>query len=546
MQGEREEGAHFIERFQILMQSRPNLEELITSLITKIFQGNLTLSDMVYVAPNESQLDISLDHSAIPARRLSLSETLHSLTDSPAVTKNAKRRRLQSEQIAEGERENAELITANNELVDRVKWLERDNERLTIRLKQATDQDELETEVKRLKERLGQESDKDTRLKKLERETETLQTRLSKALEDKNAWMCNADEQKKELKQLQLLLDEQKGRGHERDGLINELTLQKEELASQLTGMQQTINDLSQYPSSNNESRHNTSIASEPPSFSKLNSTDTPNLAMELEMERLKMELEEAETKTKTIESENQELAAKMNAKQAEVDQLSDELALLNTRCVRLQETADDLGNGKAMLESEFTRAKADASNSKATIAELRAQVESLNNDSQVISENLKKAESERTETKSRLDSLETQLEEEETRRIKAENMVIDSNEKLEVAINAKVEAETMSAQAESDKSALVEELKTETAKRLDADKVRVEAENKIHYVTISFKEQISTLEEDIEQQKKQIDVHNETEEMSRIEMTKIKQEIDLLNDRNEKITEELHQQTVI
>ena len=529
-----------------MVEARPELEHEAQDLIEKIIYGSLTLSDMVYAAPNDSLPAID---QSMSTRRLSLSETLHSLTDSPAVAKNAKRRRLQSEMLLDGERENAELITANEHLNGTIKRLERENERLTIRLSQITEQDELEMEVKELKERIDQESDKNARLKKLEREKEALQTRLSNALEEKNREMCDADEWKKRVVQQRLQLAQHTSKSQERDGLVNDLTLQKEELTSQLAGMQQTINELSQYPSSNNDSRHNTSIASEPPSFSKLNSTDTPNLAMEMEMERLKADLEEAEMKTKTAESEFQELTSQMCVKQAELDRLNGDLELVNARCTRLQQTADDFSSSKAILEEELTRVKADTSNIKVTNAALSVQVESLNTDSQAIIDDLKKSKYELTATISRLDSLTTQFEEEEARRIKAENMVIDMNEKFEVAINAKVKAETACAQAESEKSEHVKDLQTERTKRLDVDKRRAEAESSTHLVTIDLKKTISALTEEIEQKKeesqRQVIEHNKTTELLRAETTKLKEKIDLLHDQSKHITEQLHLETV-
>ena len=60
------------------------------------------------------------------------------------------------------------------------------------------------------KDQLDAESEKDEKLKKLEREKEVLQTRLGKALEDKNIAICDVDDFKN---QTRLLNKELGGRG---------------------------------------------------------------------------------------------------------------------------------------------------------------------------------------------------------------------------------------------------------------------------------------------------------------------------------------------
>ena len=280
-----QEVPYFINRLENDIQQW-DLNDVAPDVLTKISSGTLCPADLSasYDHDDAERSEMTLNESRL---NISLSETLHSLTGCPAVNKSEKRRRLQSEMIADCEVENAELIKENKELSEKLALAESENERLRVKAQQVDNHNDLEHEVKHLKENLAAEQEKNGQLKKLEREKEALQTRLSKALDEKYQEQCNVDELKEQIREKDSQL---------MDGRL--ILLQKQRQESQAPA-DDSLN------TSGFNSSNNTSIASEPPSVSTI-ITNTPNMMMELEVERLKSELEQAQQRVKCLETGNQ------------------------------------------------------------------------------------------------------------------------------------------------------------------------------------------------------------------------------------------------
>ena len=174
-----------------------NLQQFATELVGKLFDGTFAISATNYIAPDElSQLD---ETHNVTNRRLSLSETLHSFSDSPAVaTRSAKKRRLQSEMVANGEKENEELIRVNAEQGQQIARLTKENERLKVDASKVDQLPSLHAKIRDLEEKLALESEKNERIKKLEREKEVLQSRVERALVEKNQAVFDLDDFKKQ------------------------------------------------------------------------------------------------------------------------------------------------------------------------------------------------------------------------------------------------------------------------------------------------------------------------------------------------------------
>ena len=516
---------YFIPRLEKDIQQR-DLNDVAQDVLAKISSGTLCPADLSasYDHPtemtlNESRLDIS-------NRRLSLSETLHSLTESPAVNKSAKRRRLQSEIVAECEVENAELIKENKELCEKLARAESANERLLVKAQQVDNQNDLEQEVKQLKENLAAEEEKDGRIKKLEREKEALQTRLSKALDEKYQEQCNADEYKKQMREKEQKLGEQMDQNKAKDSQLMDMTFQKDIMHEQLMSLQQQLNE-SQMPAGNNDSTNNISIASEPPSFSKMIS-DTPNMMMELEVDRLKGELEQAEQRVKCLETDNQSANVKLEKQKSEVDKINGDLELANVRCSRLQETVTDLTRDKQQVVEELALIKTESTTLKLSNTEILQKFESVTIETNALIDKLQKAEDKIQSRALEIDQLTAQLSDEENRRIKAEDLIIDTNAKFETALVATTEAETKRSQAEMDKARLVDDLQLERRKRMEADKNRAQAESAVHHIELGTKDKVRILRE--ESQLKQDELVSELET--------IRSQIKEVNQQNEELKE--------
>ena len=181
----------------ITEMERRNLQQFATDLVSKLFNGTFTISATNYIAPDElSQLEETLN---VTNRRLSLSETLHSFSDSPAVTtRSAKKRRLHSEMVANGEKENEELIRVNAEQGETIARLTKENERLKVDAAKVDQLPSLRAKVRDLEEKLASDSEKNERIRKLEREKEVLQSRVERALVDKNQAVFDLDDFKKQ------------------------------------------------------------------------------------------------------------------------------------------------------------------------------------------------------------------------------------------------------------------------------------------------------------------------------------------------------------
>ena len=173
-----------------------DLSQFATALVEQLFNGTFTISATSYIAPDESQLD---ETHNVTNRRLSLSETLHSFSDSPAVTtRSAKKRRLHSEMVANGEKENEELIRVNAELNSQIARLTKENQRLKIDASKVDQLQGLHSKIRDLEEKLALESEKNGRIKELEREKELLLSRVERALVKKDQALFDLDDVKKQ------------------------------------------------------------------------------------------------------------------------------------------------------------------------------------------------------------------------------------------------------------------------------------------------------------------------------------------------------------
>ena len=115
------------------MQSR-GLSECTEMLVQKLFRGEIrSPSDLQVTDHNDSVFNSTGD--CLKTGPISLSETLESLQEtvllSPIPASNsAKKRKLHSDMVREGERENEELIRINNQLTENLTKLREENEKL--------------------------------------------------------------------------------------------------------------------------------------------------------------------------------------------------------------------------------------------------------------------------------------------------------------------------------------------------------------------------------------------------------------------------------
>ena len=128
------------------MQSR-GLSDCTEVLVRKLFRGEIqSPSDLQANDHNDSIFNST--ENCLTTGPISLSETLESLQEtvllSPIPASNsAKKRRLHSDMVREGERENEELITINNQLTENLTKLRQENEKLHQKLYKVDEIDEL-------------------------------------------------------------------------------------------------------------------------------------------------------------------------------------------------------------------------------------------------------------------------------------------------------------------------------------------------------------------------------------------------------------------
>ena len=206
-----------------------------------------------------------------------------------------------------------ELINQNNEMTVRLDDAECFIGRLQLKIDKLERAD-LEPQLRQLQAELITEKHKDYRIEKLVRENQSLQTQLSKVLDD-TYQQYNIDDWEDQLKLQQNIMNSQKAKLDEqtrqiksKDNQLVELTVQTEELQKQLIALQHH-NDTKLQPVSS-ESINNVSLESDPPTFTKL--PVPSSLMMELEVDRLKVLLEEAEDKNQTLRSHEELLEAKL------------------------------------------------------------------------------------------------------------------------------------------------------------------------------------------------------------------------------------------
>ena len=100
--------------------------------------------------------------------------------------------------VANGEKENEELIRVNAEQGETIARLTKENERLKVDAAKVDQLPSLRAKVRDLEEKLASESEKNERIRKLEREKEVLQSRVERALVDKNQAVFDLDDFKKQ------------------------------------------------------------------------------------------------------------------------------------------------------------------------------------------------------------------------------------------------------------------------------------------------------------------------------------------------------------
>ena len=128
------------------MQSR-GLSDCTEVLVRKLFRGEIqSPSDLKVNDHNDSIFNST--ENCVTTGPISLSETLESLQEtvllSPIPASNsAKKRRLHSDMVREGERENEELITINNQMTENLTKLRQENEKLHQKLYKVDEIDEL-------------------------------------------------------------------------------------------------------------------------------------------------------------------------------------------------------------------------------------------------------------------------------------------------------------------------------------------------------------------------------------------------------------------
>ena len=114
-------------------------------------------------------------------------------------------------------------------------------------------------------------------------------------------------------------------------------------MEGQVNAFQSQLLELTQLQANESLGDSRLSLTSEPPSFSKLNNTDTPNLLMELEVDRLKVELEEAKESSKAVGEELAKSEALVSASKEQVAALQAELDAEKLRVCESQATIDRL-----------------------------------------------------------------------------------------------------------------------------------------------------------------------------------------------------------
>ena len=284
-------------------------------------------------------------------------------------------------------------------------------------------------------------------------------------------------------------------------------------LEGQVNAFQHQLLELTQLQANESLGDSRLSLTSEPPSFSKLNNTDTPNLLMELEVDRLKVELGEAKESTKSISDQLAKSEAMVSESKDQIAALQAELHAEQSRSGENQATIDQLNRVNVQLEEAIGLKDKQFEALQATSAELEESAKKQSSEAEVLTSSIKSLREACNSKAAKIDDLTRKLADEKHRRSIVEIQVKEVSEKLETAQLAQNTAEKRRGKAETDHNEALDYIQAERSKRLEAENARDRVESELHQAELAAKDTLRKAKEDFEAEKSQVLVKLETSE---------------------------------
>ena len=354
---------------QTNLQNDPSCEmiqELIMRLFNEVFEYEESLFErpLMHSTINGSYCE-SETETINSVRRQSLSETLNSLNsslnDSPAMAKTHKRKgiKLHEQMMRDGEIENEVLGKENDELNDRLNRITAEHSRLQCQLSRQSDYEEVKKENEQLQDEIHKTEENKQKLKKVMKENESLKDKLQAEREAKYNAQYLADDLKNKTTEMQIEISRLEAEVKESQSRVLQMKTELDE-AERLKSQEEAfiVHEQPHNESINDSSR----LSCEPPSFSKLNHTGTPNFQLEMDLEnakdeisRLKIELENSEVKKNEIKAVCEEIKSSLADEKAINSKITDRLANTERERNDALSKANEIQSHKEKAEAELT-----------------------------------------------------------------------------------------------------------------------------------------------------------------------------------------------